>query len=98
MCDDMKIVVSPALLALCAILIGQPVYAQSVEVIGTLTNEGVECRAMRGDDGLLYTLVPKHRLASFQPGDRVKVVGTTSQYSFCMLGTTIAVEQIEPVK
>ncbi len=28
-----------------------------VTIVGRLTNEGVECQALRGDDGQLYTLL-----------------------------------------
>jgi hypothetical protein len=62
--------------------------------IGTLTGEGVECPAMRGDDGRLYTLAGN--IGPFRPGDRVQVLGRPAQVSFCMQGTTIEVQAIGP--
>jgi hypothetical protein len=65
-----------------------------VTVHGTLTREGVECSAMRADNGRLYTLTPT--TGRFQPGDRVTVRGTIVQVSFCQQGTTIRVQAIAP--
>lgn len=64
-----------------------------VIVVGTLTDEGVECPALRDDGGELYTLTGD--LKGFGPGDRVRVTGSVAQISFCMQGTTIGVESIE---
>ncbi len=59
---------------------------------GQLTAEGVECRALRGDDGVLYTLTGS--LAEFKAGDEVIVEGTLPEASICMQGTTIGIVQI----
>jgi hypothetical protein len=67
--------------------------ARIVEVIGVLTDEGVECPALRADGGRLYTLTGD--LQGFRPGNRVRVVGTLAEVSFCMQGTTLAVQRIE---
>lgn len=67
--------------------------AGTVRVTGRLTDEGVECPALRGDDGQLYTLAGDAR--GFGPGDRVTVVGTVAEMSTCMQGTTISVGSIE---
>ncbi len=48
-------------------------------VRGTLTNEGVECQALRSTTGELFTLVGN--LGGFKPGDRVVVVGTEVEIS-----------------
>ena len=64
-----------------------------VTVVGELTDEGVECQALRGDDGALYTLAGGAGV--FGPGDRVEVRGTVARISTCMQGTTLAVEGIE---
>jgi hypothetical protein len=64
-----------------------------ITVVGTLTDEGVECQAMRGDDGELYTL--GGNLEGYHTGDRVKVTGEVAEMSFCMQGTTITVVTIE---
>lgn len=66
-----------------------------VQVTGTLTREGVECPALRGDDGRLYTLAGS--TGDFGPGDRVHVHGTLPDVSICQQGTTIAVESISRV-
>ena len=67
--------------------------SDTVSVIGVLTDEGVECQAMRADDGTLYTLTGD--LAGFEAGERVRVVGRVAEMSFCMQGTTLGVERIE---
>ncbi len=60
---------------------------------GQLTAEGVECPALRGDDGVLYTLTGS--LAEFKAGDEVIVEGRIAETSMCMQGTTIQVVRIE---
>ena len=64
----------------------------AVRVQGALTTEGVECPAMRADDGSIYTLLGD--LKGFKPGDRVTVEGTRVEISTCMQGTTLQVTQI----
>ena len=65
-------------------------------VIGKITAEGVECKAMR-EDGTneLYTLAGN--TGAFKSGDHVKVVGKIAEISFCMQGKTIAVKSITRV-
>lgn len=65
----------------------------TVTVTGVLTDEGIECPALRADDGAIYTLAGDAR--GFGPGDRVRVTGTVAEMSFCMQGTTLAVAGIE---
>lgn len=65
----------------------------AVTVTGRLTDEGVECQALRGDDDALYTLTGDLGGASI--GDRVRVVGVPAEMSFCMQGTTLGVRSIE---
>ena len=68
----------------------------SITVIGTLTEEGVECQAMRSlDDNKLYTLTGN--LQGFKNGDKVEVTGKVVEVSICMQGTTIAVDKITKV-
>lgn len=56
----------------------------SVTVVGKLTNEGVECQALRGDDGQLYTLLGG---AGELPVDtRVSVSGERVEFSACQQG------------
>jgi hypothetical protein len=66
---------------------------QEVVITGTLTEEGVECPAMRDDRNRLYTLTGD--AGGFPPGTRLRVRGTVAEVSFCMQGTTIEVSQIE---
>ncbi len=60
---------------------------------GVLTDEGVECQALRTDDNELYTLVGD-QVKDFKLGDKVYVSGTLAEVSFCMQGKTIAVSWI----
>jgi hypothetical protein len=62
-------------------------------VQGTLTDEGFQCPALRGDDGHLYTLAGS--LRGHEVGDHVLVVGTVAHANFCSQGTTISVLAIE---
>jgi len=61
-------------------------------VRGRLTNEGVECQALRGDDGKLYTL-GKPKVAA-KTGVAVCACGGVVAASVCMQGVTIAVTQM----
>jgi hypothetical protein len=63
-----------------------------VTIEGVLTDEGVTCPAMRGDDGELYTLAGD--IGELQPGQRVRVTGEVAEMSICMQGTTIGVDDI----
>lgn len=63
-----------------------------LEVTGTLTNQGIECQALRGDDGRLYTLLGD--LDGFVSGDRVQVEGVRVAQSYCMQGTTLRLRRI----
>jgi hypothetical protein len=71
---------------------GSPAEDKPMTVRGQLTNEGVECPALRGDDGTLYTLLGD--LKGLTAGDRVVVEGTPVAISFCMQGTTLQVARI----
>ena len=75
--------------------IGTPGPAR-ISVTGTLTREGAECQAMRGDDGRLYTF--QRRRDDFRPGDRVTVEGHKVEVSSCQQGTTIDVGRIEEAR
>jgi hypothetical protein len=72
----------------------QPPQSGTFTITGTLTREGVECPAMRGDNGRLYTLTGD--TGRFQPGTHVRVTGTVAQISYCQQGTTIQVRAIAP--
>jgi uncharacterized Ntn-hydrolase superfamily protein len=67
--------------------------AAGIEVAGRLTGEGVECPALRSEDGKLYTLVGKPE--GFAMGERVIVRGEPVAFSFCMQGITLRVESME---
>lgn len=59
-------------------------------VKGKLTDEGVECQALRSKgDNKLYTLVGD--LGGFSVHDEVVVCGYVAEISFCQQGTTINV-------
>ncbi len=59
---------------------------------GVLTNEGVECPALRANDGKLYTLTGD--LRGFKPRDRVCIVPNYIEMTYCMQGTTVHVDWI----
>jgi hypothetical protein len=61
-------------------------------VMGSLTDEGVECQAFRSTSNELFTLVGD--LNGFENGDKVIVCGTIATVSICMQGTTINVSGI----
>jgi LysM repeat protein len=66
---------------------------RGVTVSGLLTREGVECPALRSEDGDLYTLYG--RIDGFRAGDSVTVTGRVAEISTCQQGTTIEVERID---
>lgn len=65
---------------------------ETMTVRGTLTREGVECPALRSDNGRLYTLAGD--IEPFEPGDRVVVRGRRAEISYCQQGVTISVRDI----
>ena len=65
-----------------------------IHVSGTFTDEGVECPAVMGDNGVLYTLTGD--VSGFEPGDRVELVGAPAEVSVCMQGMTLDVQAIQP--
>lgn len=62
---------------------------------GAITDEGVECTAMRDTDGFLYTLIGN--VGSLAAGDSVMVDGTYVEASICQQGVTLQVVQVAPV-
>ncbi len=67
-----------------------------VEVRGTLTGQGVECPALLGADGRLYTLAGD--IGEAGPGDEICVRGRPAQMSICMQGVTIVVSEVLPAE
>jgi LysM repeat protein len=63
-----------------------------VTITGIVTDEGVECTAIRGSDNRLYTLAGN--AGDLRPGDRVEVIGRRAEVSFCMQGITLEVQRI----
>jgi hypothetical protein len=59
---------------------------------GVLTNEGAACPALRTSDGRLYTLTGD--LNGFKPRDRVCVVPSYIDMTYCLQGTTAHVDWI----
>ncbi len=70
---------------------GQPT---NPPIEGVLTTEGVECPALRANDGKLYTLTGD--LRGFKPRDQVCIVPNYIEMSYCMQGTTVHVDWIGP--
>jgi hypothetical protein len=70
--------------------------ANTLVLVGTLTDEGVECQAMREDkSNELFTLSPPHKLDGFKNGDHVTVKGAVATVSFCHQGTTVNIASIK---
>ena len=98
--DAERAILGAALSLTLAVLFGSgkalsdepPAKGQIVCIAGHLTDEGVECPALRSDSGELYTLAGE--AAPFDVGDEVCVCGSVAEMSFCMQGTTIAVAEI----
>lgn len=68
-----------------------------VELVGTLTDEGVTCPALRTAEGILYTLTGG-QMVGLQAGDRVRVVGLIAGASTCQQGVTVSAARIEAVR
>jgi ribosomal protein L19 len=86
----------PVLGLALALLVSGAAFAQEgnmLNIRGTLTAEGAECQALRGDDGKLYTLTGN--LEGFKTGDEVHVRGRVAERTFCGQGTTIVIEDIK---
>lgn len=75
-----------------------PSQGDKVFLRGTLTDEGVECPAMRATDGTLYTLIGELNSQGVKVGGTVYVVGRVVPFSFCMQGTTLEVDWISQEK
>ena len=65
-----------------------------LEIEGRVTDEGVECVALRTDSGDLFTLAGADT-DGLAPGDRVTVQGSIAEMSFCQQGITLAVTSVE---
>jgi hypothetical protein len=61
---------------------------------GEVTDEGVECLAMRDTDGFLYTLIGETN--GLEPGSPAVIQGRYVEASTCMQGTTIEVVEVLP--
>ena len=61
---------------------------------GEITDEGVECLAMRDTDGFLYTLIGSTE--GLEPGQATVIEGRYVEASTCMQGTTIEVVRVLP--
>lgn len=72
--------------------------ANAITVTGTMSDAGVECAAMRGDDGVLYSFRRTMQIRQFLPGDRIKLEGRVQQVSTCQQGTTLAVTRVEKIE
>jgi hypothetical protein len=65
-----------------------------VSVVGFLTDEGVECQALRTLTQNLFTLVGD--MKGLHVGDLVMATGIKAKFSTCMQGTTIELRDIIP--
>jgi len=94
--DAAILLLSAGLVSACAAERPQPhrpsQAIRGTQITGTLTGEGVECPALRGTDGQVYSLVGE--LAGFAAGDRVTVEGVPQETSICMQGRTYTVLSI----
>lgn len=70
----------------------EPPDSELIHIEGQLTSEGVECQAMRADDGTLYTLIGD--LGDFRDGDQVLLEASPAEVSICLQGTTLLVHSI----
>jgi hypothetical protein len=70
----------------------EPEPGDVLRIEGRLTDEGVECPALRDLQDKLYTLTGD--LGGFGPGDEVWIEARPVEMSFCMQGTTVAVLRI----
>lgn len=73
---------------------GYPATPANPPIEGVLIEGGVECPAMRGSDGTLYTLMGD--MGGFTVGDRVCIAPSYVEMSFCMQGSTVQVDWIGP--
>jgi cytochrome c1 len=89
----MRTFLSASLVALLIAACAATTPEGSVQVTGVVTTEGVECPAVRGDDGKLYTLAGAQDLPP--AGTRVRITGQVAEISTCMQGTTIAVTTLD---
>jgi len=65
---------------------------EEIVVIGTITAEGVECPALSGEDGKLYTLTGLPREVGV--GERLQIAGERALVSTCQQGITIRVSRL----
>ena len=61
-----------------------------VHIKGIVTDEGIECPAVRAEDGKLYTLTGFSE--KLYVGDVLEIVGKPVEVSICMQGITISVK------
>ncbi len=61
---------------------------------GRITDEGVECLAMRDGDDFLYTLIGE--VGDLEPGDPVVLQARYVEMSVCNQGTTLEVVEVLP--
>lgn len=65
-----------------------------VVLSGKYVAGGAECQLFEADNGERYTLVGD-AVRNAASGDRARVTGKVAEVSFCMQGTTLAVEKVE---
>lgn len=64
-----------------------------IVITGILSDEGIECKAMRADDGRLYTFTNlPNEIAT---GDRITIEGAKQRVSICQQGITIKLDAVK---
>ena len=68
----------------------------NIIITGTLTDKGVECPGMMGDDGQLYSLIGN--IEDFKFGQHIRVEGKVVAISHCRRGISVDVKTVELTK
>lgn len=86
--------IGPCTLARAGDVASPPPPSIDPPIEGVLTPEGQQCPTLRTKDGHLYTLTGD--LHGFKPSDRVCVVPSYTDMTYCLQGTTAHVDRIGP--
>jgi len=90
--------VCPLVFAALAALSAQAQPEQTTTITGTVLDAGVPCLALRGADGVVYTLRRTQAVRGLQPGERIRVTGRIAKASICQQGVTIETTGIEKLR
>jgi len=84
--------IGPCTVARAGGAVSPPTLSISPPIEGVLTPEGQQCPTLRTKDGHLYSLMGD--LHGFKPHDRVCVVPSYPDMTYCLQGTTAHVDRI----